>query len=334
MPWPEHWSGTMEKQVLSPEFWNTFVQEYWQKKPVVFKGILPETLLAGGDVIEIFGSFAAEQLAGPGALSKRRGGAARLFVEGRQIGPTEMIKFLPQSEHLGEYLKGVKANFGGARVGIILNDVELFSERAASVIRELVMPLISRVGIPMRNVESTIFAGDYDVTPFGIHKDECADVLTLVLSGKKRMLVWPEEYFEQHPERLEQLKFGNEVIANFEQDAVVLEASPGDLMYWPGSAYHVATGLGGVVATCGLGFWHKASISEMVGEVLRELLASKLGSRDTAVGTWQPGPGLPAELAASVGALRELAEGPDLQAALAKAWQARVDRLGFMAHRR
>ncbi|WP_426751160.1 JmjC domain-containing protein [Myxococcus sp. Y35] len=324
----------MAQQALSAEFWDVFARDYWKKQPVVFKGVLPSDLLSGMDVLETFGGFAANALGqGPKAAPVRqRGGHVRLFVEGRQIGATELIKFMPRGNGLTEYMQEVKATFDGARVGIILNDVELYNARLGGLFRELLAPLISRVGIPARNVESTIFAGDYDVTPFGIHKDDSADVLTLVIAGRKRMLVWPEAYFDEHPERLQQLQIGNDAIALFEGDATVLEAEPGDVMYWPGSAYHVATSTGGVVATCAFGFWHKANLAEMVSELVKDVLTDKLGGRNTLVQAWQPG-AVPAELESAASALRELLAGGEFQAALAKAWAQRVDRLGFTAFR-
>lgn len=324
----------MDKQTLSPDFWDVFVRDYWKQKPVVFKGILPKELLGGRDALEIFGSYAAEALGqNSKPRIKQRGGAVRLFVEGRQIGPTELGKFIPRGDNLVEYIQAVGASFGGARVGVILNDIELFHEKTAAILRELLAPLISRVGIPAKNVESTLFAGDYDVTPFGIHKDDSADVLTLVLVGKKQMLVWPEEYFDEHPERLEQLQLGNEAIGLFRQDATVLEAEPGDIMYWPGSAYHVATSTGGVVATCGIGFWHKAALSDVVSELVKELLAAKLGGRNTVVANWKPHASVPSELEAAGGVLQELMNGGDFQNALAKAWKDRTERLGFLAYK-
>src|SRR6218665_1435357 len=322
----------MDKQALTPEFWDVFVRDYWNQKPVVFKGVLPKDLLTDMDVLQAFGNYAEDSLSqGQKPPSKRKGGFARLFVEGRQIGPMELIKFMPQGSNLTEYVGAVGATFGGARVGVILNDVELFNERAAKAIRGVVAPLIERIGIPAKNVESTIFAGDYDVTPFGIHKDESAEVLTLIIAGKKQMLVWPQEYFDEHPERLQMLPLGNEAISHFIQDATVLEAHPGDLMYWPGSAYHVATSAGGVVATCGIGFWHKALPSDAVGELGRELVASKLGSQNTVVAAWKPG-SVPPPLQGTEDVLRQLVASGEFQKALAQAWQGRVERLGFLAN--
>lgn len=324
----------MEKAGLTAEFWDVFARDYWKKQSGVFKGVLPKDLLSGMDVLETFGGYVAHAFAeGPKAPpARRRGGHVRLFVEGRQIGPTEQLKFLPRGDGLSGYIRELNATFGGARVGIILNDIELYNDRLGVLLRELLAPLISRVGIPAKNVESTIFAGDYDVTPFGIHKDDSADVLTLVLEGRKQMLVWPEAYFDEHPERLQQLQAGNEAIPLFQEDATVLVAEPGDVMYWPGSAYHVATSTGGVVATCAIGFWHKANLSEMISELVKDVLSSKLGGGNTVVQNWQPGH-VPSELEASTHALRELLNGGEFQAALSKAWTERADRLGFMAYK-
>ncbi|RKG91000.1 hypothetical protein D7W82_02150 [Corallococcus sp. CA049B] len=324
----------MEKTALTAAFWDDFARDYWKKRSVVFKGVVPKDLLTGLDVLETFGGYVTHSMGqGAGAApSRQRGGHVRLFVEGRQIGPTEQLKFMPRGDGLSGYIQELNATFDGARVGIILNDVELYNARLGVLLRELLAPLISRVGIPARNVESTIFAGDYDVTPFGIHKDDSADVLTLVIEGRKRMLVWPEAYFDEHPERLQQLQAGNAAIPLFEKDATELIAEPGDVMYWPGSAYHVATGTGGVVATCAIGFWHKANLSEMISELVKDVLTSKLGGRNTIIDNWRPD-AVPSELEASTHALRELLTGGEFQAALTKAWAERVERLGFMAYR-
>jgi 50S ribosomal protein L16 3-hydroxylase len=94
--------------------------------------------------------------------------------------------------------------------------------------------LFAITGIPPYTVEADSFLGNYRSTAFGVHRDEVG-VLMSVIEGRKRMHFW-------HPEELkaEEIKrYGHDYAALLKR-ATTVEASPGDLVYWPARFWHVA----------------------------------------------------------------------------------------------
>lgn len=98
-----------------------------------------------------------------------------------------------------------------------------------------------RVGLPSGEVDIDVFLGRYSVTPRGIHRDP-ADTLMFVLEGSKRLMFWPEEYFQGHI--FSKGKSGSETlvgirIEDYIDDAISIEAKAGDVIYWPSDYWHV-----------------------------------------------------------------------------------------------
>ncbi len=94
-------------------------------------------------------------------------------------------------------------------------------------VREFLSGIYQFIGMPVEATEASVFLGNYEKTPFGLHKDTCS-MFMFVVAGRKRIRAWPDEYFR-----------GKENVANtldyeqFLNDAVTLEGGPGDVIYWP-----------------------------------------------------------------------------------------------------
>ncbi len=91
-----------------------------------------------------------------------------------------------------------------------------------------------------------LFYGNYDSSFTGVHKDT-QEIFAFVVRGQKRMLAWPFEYFLP---RVEGLGPGDRYFhrrldidyRKYRKDALVLDAEPGDVFYWPSDRWHVAEG--------------------------------------------------------------------------------------------
>ena len=101
------------------------------------------------------------------------------------------------------------------------------------------------IGMPAGGANLTLIAGDYRLTPFGLHKDE-ADILTFVVRGRKRLLLWP---FEDlcgalgAPDASRAAPFVAPTdfdLSPWRSRAVVLEGTAGDVLAWPREWWHVA----------------------------------------------------------------------------------------------
>lgn len=118
----------------------------------------------------------------------------RLYVDGAQV-PNEQAVFsrapLP-GETLEEWTARV---FDGEKFGIILNRGEKFSDELSSIVATCVAPLIRKLGMPTEGLLFTVFIGNYDSTPLGIHKDMAGkSVMHFHLGpGEKTMYCWRDE---------------------------------------------------------------------------------------------------------------------------------------------
>jgi 50S ribosomal protein L16 3-hydroxylase len=160
--------------------------------------------------------------------------------------------FLPEDSHSSfrEYAASLDKKLGGQRFGIVVNNLHMFDFEFWQNTRSFFEKVFSKRGFPDGGASFDLFFGNYQRTPFGIHKDD-QDVYTWVLDGNKRFHLWPFERlsgrpeFSQAQEGLE--KKGAKVrTANDEeyqsllQDSIVLDARPGDVMFWPASYWHCA----------------------------------------------------------------------------------------------
>ena len=104
--------------------------------------------------------------------------------------------------------------------------------------RYFLRALYAHVGLPISKVNLDTFFGRYSRTPFGIHKDAVAN-FSYVVSGAKRMLLWPSEAFENRfPTSIRAL--GTVHYEQFMDSAIEIEGKPGDLIFWPASYWHLA----------------------------------------------------------------------------------------------
>jgi hypothetical protein len=111
---------------------------------------------------------------------------------------------------------------------------------------------------------------NHEVSFFRLHKD-AEDVFTFVVTGRRRFLLWPFETFSgiaglnASQSRTSHLLFEVDYDA-YRSQAVVLEASAGDLLYWPAEWWHVGESNGELAVTLAVGIIHHANpMGQMIG---------------------------------------------------------------------
>lgn len=112
-------------------------------------------------------------------------------------------------------------------------------DRAVTVLN----PGLQRLGgVPPAGCALEFFLGRYNRTPTGIHRDD-GEVLAFVTHGTKKLLFWPKERFEQqarwHTADHTHYRTGIYHYENHLDDAIVVEANVGDVIYWPRQFYHI-----------------------------------------------------------------------------------------------
>ncbi|MFL9888869.1 cupin-like domain-containing protein [Paraburkholderia agricolaris] len=102
-------------------------------------------------------------------------------------------------------------------------------------------------------VVAEIFMGRYGETVGGIHKERCS-TLHFVLSGEKRIRLWPEDTWSTEDERVRYSldeRTGEEEhylldarITHKGEKAIDLIGKAGDVFYWPQGWWHVGSSIG------------------------------------------------------------------------------------------
>lgn len=211
--------------------WDTFARRYWNKRPVLFKG-------TGAVPFEPRGVFEAAL----GAVRAPERRADVLFTLDRlhQLVPEP---WLPRASDgsLDAYDARIAGRLEGRRYALTISYLHASGPRLWFQERIFFSELWRRVGIPLTSAITTLFHGNYEHTPTGVHLDRFTTFL-FALKGRKRMRFWREKPWTAPVSTL--LDYQPYLKTSF-----VAEVEPGDLLYWPSSYYHVGESAGPGVAS-------------------------------------------------------------------------------------
>jgi 50S ribosomal protein L16 3-hydroxylase len=101
--------------------------------------------------------------------------------------------------------------------------------------------LWQRVGLPLTGAITTLFHGNYEHSPVGVHLDRFTTFL-FALKGRKRMRFWPKRPWSEPVSTMLDYQ-------PYLKESFVAEVEPGDILYWPSTYYHVGESAGEGVAT-------------------------------------------------------------------------------------
>ena len=132
--------------------------------------------------------------------------------------------------------------------------------------------LYKNVGFPNRFSEMGLYLGNYRKTPFGVHVDSCG-VFSFPVMGTKKFRLWTDSFVKKNPQLNRAFKYDK-----YKKSSQLIQANPGDMAYWPSSAWHIAESEGSFSATWSLGVWVDKPHSESFMQSLDPLIKSKLGS--------------------------------------------------------
>jgi hypothetical protein len=261
-----------EYRIDSPESWDVFVREAWGRAPA--KLTLPTLAVSEPRLLGLLSSVA----------DKIRIGASipmRVFPESRAehvrssaleaLEDPERSICLPSSEDDGlrSYTNRVRQRLGRG-AALVVDNLELYDPALWMDVRENFRGLLERVAL--RSPQGLMaFIGDYTSTPFGVHKDD-DHVFHVCVSGRKRMRVWPEDYIVHRPELKGSLRY-----EAFLEDAMTLEGTTGEVLYWPAAYYHVGECLG-PSADFSVGFQPARSVMSEVWDELAKIVRADVAS--------------------------------------------------------
>jgi hypothetical protein len=141
----------------------------------------------------------------------------------------------------GGYAGRVTGRLADDRYSLLIHGMHAFDRRMWTRQRAFFAGLWSRVGLPSTGAITTLFHGNYESSPVGVHKDRFATFMYL-LSGRKRMRLWPRRPWSHDATTVTDYR-------DHVAESITIDAEAGDLVFWPSSYYHVGENLGDEPAT-------------------------------------------------------------------------------------
>ena len=231
----------MEKEVKYNEqkfdsiWWDNFLLETKNmSETTVFKGCIlkEETRLMQSYILEILSDLARMR-------TNKHG--YRVYIEGVMLNNSEMKQIYDSPPLKDENLKDWSVRtFGNKKFGMIINQGERFNLDLSKSIALKLKPLLEKTGMPTEGIIFTLFIGNYDKTPLGIHKDlPGKSVIHFHLGpSSKTMYTWDtEEYVKSAGKDI----FNNHDIEKYIPIANKFTINEGDLYFMPEDLFHVGT---------------------------------------------------------------------------------------------
>jgi hypothetical protein len=318
--------------------WDELMARRWERRIVVFRGVgapfaLPDTFA---------GAVAAgrRQLGQTYDLAARRD--AQFSIEDQ---PQAFVaSWLPvaRDRDFAGYAARLAGALGDRRHALMISRFHGHSHAVWSAARAMFAPLWQRIGLPLTGAITTLFHGDYEATPVGVHKDRFTTML-FALAGRKRMRFWPVRPWTEPVSTM--TRYDAYLATSF-----AIEVGPGDVLYWPSSYYHVGEAAGGVSISVNIGIpidGHRTAYvvddlvscpgdgADLAQAERRRRLAPRHGPLVRGALTagdplWQRlSPHLPAPLAAAVAELQRRTAPAALAAHTRARWHARLAAGGF-----
>ena len=185
---------------------------------------------------ELFEIFAAGA-AGPSVVFFNYEVSKNVFS--RQEGAPTKPEHLPAASDGGfdGYSARVKATLNGARYCLRMTEPHVGSHEVYERLIRLVAPLEGILAAESRAVRTTVFVGDYEYTPFGVHVDPYPQI-QCAISGERTALFWDDPYWaDKSPE--DRLAPWNHLAAAHE-----LKMPAGDAVYWAPAYEHAFSSRG------------------------------------------------------------------------------------------
>lgn len=286
-------------------FWETFVRNYWQKEAKVFPDFVGASFFDPKEVLAIWHKMAS---------GKQDEIGYRAYVGDRQTSITEPA-FAPYGDTLEEYIEHVYEKLGRQEFVVVISYPEKSYPTLQTRAYDLFQGLFSRVGLPAKNFNITMFLGKYTTSPFGIHADPGNETFSLCLAGNKRMAFWNNEDWVEST--------SPEIIRREVERAQVLEMRAGDLLYWPDQPHIGVSESPALQATFNFDFWCDMDMVEHISRTLTELMESELGNETVLSGLWRPEEGVPKTFFDVVELAERLCASGKLRKALEEDWATR-----------
>jgi hypothetical protein len=252
-----------------------------------------------------------------------RGFIPELFVEHAQL-LTDIHRFLPSAADgsIARWSARVTRLLQGRAFGFVVDDYHVHDDLVWRRVRQFLRGLYGITGLPGEEAKMTLFLGNYARTPFGLHRGRSANFM-FVVDGLKRIRAWPDKFFRGKPDMTNRLDY-----ERYNDASVVLDARPGEVIFWPASYWHIGEDAGGPSIAISLALFMEPQPGADLAQTLEQEIATRsTGGRPRRT---RAGKGIAAGVQRDLRTLRAIAHGPSLARALAADRLNRVTGAGFI----
>lgn len=222
---------------LPADFWSGFHAEYWEKRATVLRQPFARLIAQPEDSFQRLIDVGDRYRAGETDLLVR-------FCVGYTQQLVDVARYLPMrtDASVAGYADRATRLVGGQRFGLVVEDFQAFDATLWLHLREFLRGLYEHTGMPRESAKATVFLGNYEHTPWGLHRGR-SGTFQLVVAGPKRIRVWPDAFFRGKEDMTHRLDY-----EQYNGDSIVLDAEPGDVIYWPSDHWHVGESVGGALS--------------------------------------------------------------------------------------
>jgi hypothetical protein len=164
----------------------------------------------------------------------------RVYIDGAKLNGAQLEnQVFPHAPERDEQMESwVERVFQEKKFGMIINGGEKFSNELAQRLAIYAAPLLEKAGIPLNGLHSTIFIGNYGLTPLGIHQDHRgANVIHFHIGpGGKIMYTWDEKDFGQLLNGRDKKQVPVEELLPYAQK---FPYQKGDIYFMPWNQFHI-----------------------------------------------------------------------------------------------
>ena len=241
-----------DKVLVSHPEWPRFSEEYWGKRPFLFRDVLPRPLFEEGQLLLAYRRARERQVDAErekvtlvrGAVSVDSNVIAYLerhdgTWENGYTRAEDVIRLFPGSGDptCADYVARVRRETSCAGVAAHLRYNLLgYNPSLVEPAEELVTPVFERIGFPGSWTLDS-YLGQYQSTAFGVHQDLTEDQLYVSPVGTKQILLWAPHDWESCAHHRD-FKFNS---AGHPSKPIVFSVSPRDVAYWPRDYYHIGS---------------------------------------------------------------------------------------------
>ncbi|MCB0309114.1 MAG: hypothetical protein KDD48_07065 [Bdellovibrionales bacterium] len=212
-----------------------------------------------------------------------------IYVKGTAVKNEDALSLLPfENDTQTSWLERIATKTDGMDWGMMIRRFQAESTITWKALAHWMTPFVQTHGSPLY-VSSHIFLGDYQKTPFGVHKDSTG-VIAFPICGIKRLHLWKYETLvhlcQNKSTQLSRYLDRAETISHDidKPPDQTITMGYGDLLYWPSSMWHTGQ-TENFAASLHIPIRTQASLGLLVSELFQipidtmefELVKTKIG---------------------------------------------------------